>query len=78
MVKGDKLTGFAIAGKDKKYVWADAILAPGTTDTVILSSDTIVQPAMVRHCWGGSPNCALYNKEGLPAAPFRAGELTSK
>jgi len=78
MVKGDKLTGFAIAGKDKKYVWADAILAPGTTDTVIVSSDTIVQPAMVRHGWGGSPSCALYNKEGLPAAPFRVGELTSK
>jgi len=78
MVKGDKLSGFAIAGKDKKYVWADAILAPGTADAVLVSSPTITQPAMVRHCWGGSPSCALYNKEGLPAAPFRTGEISPK
>ncbi len=68
VVKGDTLKGFAIAGEDKKWVWADAKI---DGDTVIVSSDKVAKPLAVRYAWGLNPPCSLYNKEGLPAAPFR-------
>ena len=68
VVKGDTLKGFAIAGEDKKWVWADAKI---DGDTVIVRSDKVAEPVAVRYAWGLNPPCSLYNKEGLPAAPFR-------
>ncbi len=68
MAKGDKLTGFAIAGEDRKFVYADARIAG---DTVIVSSPDVAAPAMVYYGWANNPVCNLYNKEGLPAVPFR-------
>ena len=68
MAKGDSLKGFAIAGADKKFVWADAKIEG---DTVVASSDKVVSPASVRYAWAINPVCNLYNKEGLPATPFR-------
>jgi sialate O-acetylesterase len=64
----EKLTGFAIAGADKKFVWADAVI---DGDTVVVSSPQIKEPAMVHYAWNNNPECNLYNKEGLPASPFR-------
>jgi sialate O-acetylesterase len=66
--KGDKLLGFAIAGEDKKFVWADAKIEG---NTVVVWSDKVQKPVAVRYAWADNPECNLYNKEGLPAVPFR-------
>jgi sialate O-acetylesterase len=63
-----KLTGFAIAAADQKFVWADAVI---DGDTVVVSSDQLAAPVAVRYDWAESPTGDLYNKEGLPASPFR-------
>jgi sialate O-acetylesterase len=68
MAKGDSLKGFAIAGEDKKFVWADAKIEGST---VVVSSDKVAAPVAVRYAWADNPACNLYNKEGLPATPFR-------
>jgi len=65
---GGKLTQFAIAGADKKFVWADAVIEG---NKVIVSSDEVRDPAYVRYAWADNPEGAnLCNKEGLPASPF--------
>jgi sialate O-acetylesterase len=66
--KGDSLKGFAIAGADRKFVWADAKIEG---DTIVVSSDKVAAPVSVRYAWEKNPVCNLYNKEGLPATPFR-------
>ncbi|MCX6239747.1 MAG: sialate O-acetylesterase [Bacteroidia bacterium] len=66
--KGDKLKGFAIAGEDKKFVWADAKIIG---NSVIVSSPDIAKPVAVRYGWGSNPPTSLYNKSDLPASPFR-------
>ncbi len=64
--------GFAIAGSDKKYVWAKAYVEG---DQVVVYSDQIKDPVSVRYAWGDNPDDAnLYNKEGLPACPFRTDQ----
>jgi sialate O-acetylesterase len=63
---------FAIAGEDKKFVWADAEIQG---DKIIVSSDEVPNPKYVRYAWADAPiNPNLINKEGLPAAPFRTDE----
>jgi sialate O-acetylesterase len=65
----DELTYFAIAGKDKKFVWAKAIIE---RNTVVVWSDEITEPMYVRYGWADNPEGAnLMNVEGLPASPFR-------
>lgn len=66
--KGDKLQGFAIAGVDKKWVWADARIEG---KTVIVSSPAVPAPVAVRYAWATNPVANLYNRAGLPASPFR-------
>jgi len=66
----EKLLGFAIAGADGVFVWADARI---DGDSVVVSSPTVPQPTDVRYAWADSPVCNLYNKAGLPASPFRTG-----
>ncbi|MGB9877529.1 MAG: sialate O-acetylesterase [bacterium] len=66
--KGDRLLGFAIAGEDKKFVWADAKIEG---NTVVVWSEKVAKPVAVRYGWADNPECNLYNKEGLPAVPFR-------
>jgi sialate O-acetylesterase len=66
---GGELKYFAIAGDDKKFVWAKAEIQG---KCVILSSDQVPKPVAVRYAWADNPEGAnLYNKEGLPASPFR-------
>lgn len=69
--KGDKLTGFAIAGEDRKFVWADASV---DGDTVVVSSAGVAKPMAVRYAWEANPVCNLYNGAGLPAVPFRTDD----
>jgi sialate O-acetylesterase len=66
---GESLKGFAVAGADGRFVWADARIKG---DTVIVSSGKIAQPASVRYAWADNPEANLYNKAGLPANPFRS------
>ena len=68
---GGKLTGFAIAGADKKFVWADAQIVG---DTVVVSSPAVPSPVAVRYAWANNPPCNLVNKAGLPASPFRTDD----
>jgi len=64
--------GFAIAGSDKKFVWAKAsIVAP---DRVEVWSDEAADPAAVRYAWADNPVCNLRNREGLPVTPFRTDD----
>jgi len=62
-----QLSGFAICGSDGNYVWAEAKIEG---DKVVVSSPTILNPAGVSYGWGDFPLCNLYNREGLPTAPF--------
>ncbi len=63
---------FAIAGADKKFVWAKAKIEG---NKVIVWSDEIKQPMYVRYAWADNPvHPNLYNKEGLPASPFRTDQ----
>ncbi|HEX3007737.1 MAG TPA: sialate O-acetylesterase, partial [Bacteroidales bacterium] len=72
MIAKDKygyVKGFAIAGDDKKFVWAQATIEG---DKVIVWSNDVKNPTAVRYAWADNPDDAnLYNKEGLPASPFR-------
>ncbi len=67
--RGGKLRGFAIAGADRQFVWADARIVG---DSVVVSSSRVPRPVAVRYCWADNPNGNLYNSAGLPAAPFRS------
>jgi len=68
--KPGKLDAFAIAGADKKWHWADTEIAG---NKVIVSSKDVPTPVAVRYAWAMNPSQRnlLYNKEGIPASPFR-------
>jgi len=68
---GGKLKGFAIAGEDRKFVWADAEIQG---DHIVLSSPQVPTPVAVRYAWADNPECNLINGTGLPASPFRTDE----
>ena len=68
VVKGDGLTGFSIAGPDGQFVWANAEIKG---NTVVVSHPNIKKPAGVRFGWADYPVVNLWNKNGLPAHPFR-------
>ena len=63
-----KLKGFAIAGADKKFVWAKAKIEG---DDVVVWNSKIKSPVAVRYAWANNPICNLYNGADLPASPFR-------
>ncbi len=67
-VKGDKLTGFTIAGEDKVWHNADARI---DGEMVIVTSDAVSKPVAVRFGWANYPVVNFWNKDGLPATPFR-------
>ena len=65
---GEDLRWFAIAGFDKKYVWAKAVIEGSE---ILVSSEKIQTPQYVRYAWQDNPDGAnLYNNAGLPASPF--------
>ena len=71
--KPGKLDDFAIAGADRKWHWADAEISGST---IIVSSKEVPSPVAVRYAWAMNPSQRnlLYNKEGLPASPFRTDD----
>ena len=68
---GTLLRGFALAGADRTFHWADATIE---RDSVVVSSPQVPAPVAVRYAWADSPPCNLFNKEGLPASPFRTDD----
>lgn len=72
---GTELKHFAIAGADKKFVWAKTKIKGNTVE---VWNDTILNPVAVRYAWADNPDTAnLYNQEGLPASPFRTDKFNS-
>lgn len=67
----DRLIGFYIAGADRKWAAAEAEI---DGESVLVSSPAVMQPVAVRYGWANSPRCNLYNRDGLPASPFRTDD----
>lgn len=66
---GARLRGFVIAGADRRFVWANATIEG---IRVVVWSPEVPEPVAVRYGWADNPEGAnLYNREGLPASPFR-------
>lgn len=70
--RGEVLKDFLIAGDDGKFVPAEAEIVG---DTVLVSSPQIIFPRWVRYGWSNTPSGNLWNRDGLPASPFRSDEL---
>ncbi|HUR44285.1 MAG TPA: sialate O-acetylesterase [Candidatus Saccharimonadales bacterium] len=66
--RGGELKGFAICGEDKRWVWGKATIQG---DNVVVTSPEVSAPIAVRYGWADFPVVNLWNKEGLPASPFR-------
>lgn len=63
--------GFAVAGPDRMFVWAEARVED---DTVVVWSKDVPRPVAVRYAWADNPAVNLYNAENLPASPFRTDD----
>lgn len=66
--RGDVLRGFAVAGEDGRFFWAEAKIEG---DDILVSSPEIREPRSARYGWADNPEVNFYNKAGLPASPFR-------
>jgi len=69
---GLPVAGFAIAGRDRKFYWAEAQIQG--KDKVVLSSPNVEEPVAVRYAWADNPRCNLVNSADLPACPFRTDD----
>ena len=68
---GGELKTFFVAGADEKFITAVAVIK---VDSVVRAAD-ITAPLAARYAWADNPiGCNLYNKEGLPASPFRTDD----
>lgn len=72
VAKDGPLTEFTIAGEDQKFVEATAAI---DGDAVVVHSDQVAKPVAVRFAWKDTPSPNLFNKEGLPASPFRTDDF---
>ncbi len=68
---GKEVTGYTIAGSDKQFHWAKAVIEG---NEVVVYSDKVAEPVAVRYAWADNPECNLINSEGLPAMPFRTDD----
>ena len=69
---GGELEQFAIAGADKKFIWAQTKIEG---NSVVVWHENIRRPVAVRYAWANNPEGAnLYNQQGLPASPFRTDD----
>ncbi len=75
-VAGGKLQRFVIAGEDGKWHAAEAVIKD---NTVVMSSPQVPAPRRISYaCWQNPEGCNLYNKDGLPAAPFHVEDVTKR
>ena len=75
VAKDGDLKGFTIAGADRNFVAAKAEIKE---EAVVVSSEQVKAPVAVRYGWANVPDVNLYNKEGLPATPFRTDTKSAK
>lgn len=68
---GQQLRGFALAGENKIFHWADAKI---DGNDVVVSCPAVPSPVAIRYGWATNPDITLYNREGLPASPFRSDD----
>jgi sialate O-acetylesterase len=68
---GGPVKGFAVAGEDRKWHWADAKV---DGESVVVHSPAVTKPVAVRYAWAHNPPTNLYNAAGLPAVPFRTDD----
>lgn len=71
---GKALRGFCIAGQDRLFYWAEAVIEG---DEVVVFSKEVKHPVAVRYAWADNPLHNLVNGAGLPAAPFRTDDWDS-
>jgi sialate O-acetylesterase len=69
---GTALIGFTIAGEDRKFYNAHAEIQK---DKVVVWTDKVTKPVAVRYGWANYPLIDLWNKDGLPASPFRTDDF---
>ena len=67
-----KPVGFAIAGKDQTFVWAEAQIIG--KDQIAVWSPDVESPVAVRYAWANNPVCNVQNRETLPLTPFRTDD----
>ena len=72
---GGPLKGFALAGEDRVFHWAEAEIQG---DHIVVTSKDVPAPVSVRYAWADNPECNLINAAGLPASPFRSDDWTAK
>ncbi len=70
VAKTRPVRGFALAGADRRFYWANAVVAGRT---VWLTSPKVPRPVAVRYAWSNTPECDLYNAAGLPAVAVPHG-----
>ena len=70
--RGGELKGFAICGEDRKWTWGKAWIQ---NDTVLVNSPDVARPVAVRYGWADYPVVNLWNKDDLPASPFRTDDF---
>jgi sialate O-acetylesterase len=63
--------GFAVAGEDKVFHWANGEIQG---DHVVLECKEVPKPIAIRYAWADNPECNLVNGAGLPASPFRTDD----
>jgi sialate O-acetylesterase len=64
--------GFAIAGKDRKFVWAQAKILG--RNTIEVWAESVSEPVAARYAWADNPVCNVYSAQGLPLTPFRTDD----
>jgi sialate O-acetylesterase len=69
LIKGPVLKSFEVAGADGRFLPAEATI---DGNTIVVTNPQISDPISVRYGWANSPDCNLFNREGLPASPFQA------
>jgi hypothetical protein len=68
---GGPVQGFALAGQDREWHWAEARIEG---EALVLSAEPVPEPVAVRYAWADNPPCNLENAAGLPAVPFRTDD----
>jgi sialate O-acetylesterase len=71
-VDAPEVKGFAVAGEDRKWIWAEAKIS--AADQVTVRASAVPKPVAVRYAWADNPVSNLYNKVGLPVTPFRTDD----
>ena len=67
-----ELKGFELAGPDKNYQKADAVIEGSQ---ILVKADTVKEPKYVRYAWTNYQEITLFGKNGIPVAPFRTSRL---